>query len=119
MGVLSCCCGLYCSLTSLVGVYFFVLLAIMEFRGNTALKYYWGANTRTEEEWKHPSAENLPSQPSMRDKGIAFLILALIQLVFSGLCFWCGSNAMKAMDKEEEAEDAELAEAEGEGQEAR
>ena len=37
MGVLRTCCGLYCAFTALVGIYFFVILAIMEFRGNTFL----------------------------------------------------------------------------------
>jgi len=37
MGALRTCCGYYCASVSLVGVYFFILMAIMEFRGNTYL----------------------------------------------------------------------------------
>lgn len=35
MGALRTCCGYYCASVALVGVYFFILMAIMEFRGNT------------------------------------------------------------------------------------
>ena len=31
------CCGFYCAMTAAVGVYFFFILGIMEFRGNTYL----------------------------------------------------------------------------------
>ena len=30
-------CGFYCASVALVGIYFFIILAIMEFRGNTYL----------------------------------------------------------------------------------
>jgi hypothetical protein len=35
MGALRTCCGYYCASVALVGVYFFLMMAIMEFRGNT------------------------------------------------------------------------------------
>jgi hypothetical protein len=31
------CCGFYCAMTAAVGVYFFFILGIMEFKGNTYL----------------------------------------------------------------------------------
>jgi len=37
MGALKTCCGFYCAMTSLVGIYFFLIIAIMEFRGNAYL----------------------------------------------------------------------------------
>jgi len=49
------CCGFYCAMTAAVGVYFFFILGIMEFRGNTyltnVLQYVpcedWDANTNS------------------------------------------------------------------------
>ena len=38
MGALKTCCGFYCAMTSLVGIYFFIIIAVMEFRGNAYLK---------------------------------------------------------------------------------
>lgn len=35
--MLQTCCGFYCAMTSLVGIYFFIILAIMEWRGNSYL----------------------------------------------------------------------------------
>ena len=37
MGLLQTFCGFYCAMTSLVGIYFFLVLAVMEFRGNAFL----------------------------------------------------------------------------------
>jgi len=34
MGMLKTCCGFYCAMTALVGIYFFTVIAIMEMRGN-------------------------------------------------------------------------------------
>lgn len=34
-------CGFYCALTSAVGIYFYLILAIMEYKGNLTLKYIW------------------------------------------------------------------------------
>ena len=38
MGLAKTCCGFYCASVALVGVYFFVIMAIMEFKGNTYIK---------------------------------------------------------------------------------
>ena len=35
MGFLKTCCGFYCAMTAAVGVYFFFILGIMEFKGNS------------------------------------------------------------------------------------
>ena len=37
MNALKTCCGYYCASVALVGVYFFVIMAIMEFKGNSYL----------------------------------------------------------------------------------
>ena len=37
MGFARTCCGFYCAMTAAVGVYFFFILGIMEFKGNTYL----------------------------------------------------------------------------------
>ena len=37
MGALKTCCGFYCAMTAMVGIYFFLVLAIMEYRGNSFL----------------------------------------------------------------------------------
>lgn len=37
MSALKTVCGFYCASVALVGIYFFIILAIMEFRGNTYL----------------------------------------------------------------------------------
>jgi len=34
MGAFKTCCGIYCAFTALVGIYFFIVIAIMEFKGN-------------------------------------------------------------------------------------
>ena len=59
MGALKTCCGLYYSLTSIVGVYFFIVMAIMNLRGNMQTKYDWNA-TENEEKWdpKDPTHYN-------------------------------------------------------------
>jgi hypothetical protein len=41
MSFFATCCGFYCALTSAVGIYFYLILAIMEFKGNLTLKYIW------------------------------------------------------------------------------
>lgn len=67
MGVLRTCCGLYCAFTALIGIYFFVILAIMEYRGNTFLVQI----VQMKE-----GAESV--QPSNNEMGTAFLITAAI-----------------------------------------
>ena len=34
-------CGIYCAVSSAIGAYFYLVIAIMEFRQNQALKYDW------------------------------------------------------------------------------
>jgi hypothetical protein len=41
MSVFATMCGFYCALTSGVGIYFYLVLAIMEWKGNLTLKYIW------------------------------------------------------------------------------
>lgn len=36
-------CGFYCALTAFVGMYFFGVLAIMEYRENQSLAQFWQA----------------------------------------------------------------------------
>ena len=53
MSIFATYCGFYCALTSAVGVYFYLVLAIMEYKGNLTLKYIWNVEkpitTGTEE----------------------------------------------------------------------
>ena len=100
MGALKTCCGLYYSLTSIVGVYFFIVMAIMNLRGNMQVKYDWNA-AENETKWTtaigfEPDAYHQDKkQPDTTDKAIAYFILAAIQLGFAGACFVCGTNSLR------------------------
>ena len=87
-------CGFYCSFTALIGVYFFIVLSIMEFRGNPQVFYHW--------QWQE--GKTVAEQPSMNAKGVAFLILAGIELLLVILCYLCGNNSMKSDAEAEEKE---------------
>ena len=85
-------CGYYCSFSSLVGVFFFVVLGIMEARKNPFLgehyhkKYDYGheipeVDKKNEDKWK----ENFTRRATV------FFILAGINLVFMVTCYICGN----------------------------
>ena len=90
-------------MTSLVGIYFFIILAIMEYRGNSFLVQII-QNVESEID---PVTKKLhiPDQIDNNEKGTAYIITAVIQIVFTGLCYWCG-NASLASEKA--VEDAEI-----------
>jgi hypothetical protein len=44
MSFLATCCGFYCALASAVGIYFYLVLGIMELKGNHYLKYHMNSN---------------------------------------------------------------------------
>ena len=92
MGALRTCCGFYCSFVALVGVYFFVVLSVMEYRGNATLTQIYAKD----------EFEKRVERQEMR--GLAFLILAGIELILVGACFWCGNASMNESAMEEEAE---------------
>ena len=81
------CCGFYCAFTALIGVYFFIVIAIMEARKNPYLTYEY----------------NSPAQ-GYHDKMVAFLIVAAIEVVLCVLCFWCGRSSMESDRKKAEME---------------
>ena len=83
MGLFQTFCGFYCSMVALVGIYFFVVLAVMEFRHN---QYFVQV------------LQHLPmndTDKNTKDNGIAFLVLAVVQVVLAGACFACGNSSMK------------------------
>ena len=86
-------CGFYCALTAFVGMYFFAVLAVMEYRENQSLAQFWQAKAGTMDE-----------QPKQHDKMIAFIILIGIEFVLVLVCYFCGSASAKqdALDEEEE-----------------
>ena len=119
MNALKTCCGYYCASVALVGVYFFVIMAIMEFKGNTYLLQI--LQHQTCENWSsvsecccHPDLpltngvcttpesnclkEHQAGYPEVIDpktKGIAFLIVALVEVILIFGCYWCGADSMK------------------------
>ena len=96
--MLKTCCGFYCAMTALVGIYFFLILAIMEFRGNT---YLTQIIQNVENEHNDPSIEQI--DPT--SKGWAFIVLMVIQVLLTGGCFYLGTSSLK---EEQEAEEAEM-----------
>ena len=87
MGVFRTCCGFYCAFTALVGVYFFIVLAVMEWRKNPFLTFEY----------------NKPQQ-SYKDKRTAFFIVAAIEVVLCIVCFECGRWSMESDRKAAEQE---------------
>ena len=81
------CCGFYCAFTSLVGIYFFIVLAIMEYRKNPFLAYEYNA---PHTDWQ--------------GKYTAFLIVAAIEVVLCIGCFICGRSSMESDRKKAELE---------------
>ena len=120
MGALRTCCGYYCASVSLVGVYFFIMMAIMEFRGNTYIIQVL-QRTGCESDWYNEETSlcckeswydalsdadksakgktgcadtdaerENPRQPDPKSKGIAFLIFAAIEVALVFGCYLCG-----------------------------
>ena len=81
------CCGFYCAFTSLVGIYFFIVIAIMEYRKNPFLTYEY----------------NVPKQ-DYANKYTAFFIVAAIEVVLCIGCFICGRSSMESDRKKAELE---------------
>ena len=79
------CCGFYCSFTALIGIYFFIVLGIMEWRKNPFLTY----------EYNHPPMD-------YKAKMSAFFIVAAIEVVLCILCFLCGRSSMESDRKKAE-----------------
>ena len=106
MGVLRTCCGFYCSMTAAIGVYFFFILGIMEFKGNTfilnVLQYAHCPHGKYNEETLTCSE---PLEEINKDtKGKAFMITACIELVLVFACYMCGRSSMIEDEKAAEAE---------------
>jgi ABC-type multidrug transport system permease subunit len=97
MSFLQTCCGFYCGMTSLVGIYFFIVLAIMELRGNTFLVQI------VQNVEDHATKEHI--EIGATGKAVAFFVVAAIEVVFTVACFMCGRNSLK---KDQEAMEAEM-----------
>ena len=101
MGFATTFCGFYCALTSAVGVYFYLVLAIMEYQGNLTLKYIWNVPkpeaSGEEEELSHVS-------PDQKTKGLAFLILVGVEAAFLIGCLVCANISKNADAAQEEEE---------------
>jgi hypothetical protein len=104
MSFLATCCGFYCALTSAVGIYFYLVLAIMEYKGSLTMKYIWNVESEKGEGDSHknftPGEDGVPDP---KTKGLAFLILAGIELLFVVGCLFC-ANASRKADAEAEEE---------------
>ena len=124
MGALRTCCGYYCASVALVGVYFFILMAIMEFKGNTYVLQVLQRIGCPGESWneeleiccaedKGNTCLNLPTetqvveQPDPKKKGTAFLIMAGIELVLTFGCYWCGGQSASSDAEKAKAENEE------------
>ena len=90
MSVFNTCCGFYCSFVSLIGVYFFIILGVMQYRHNPWLV----------------KEKNGPGQDP-KQKGEAFFILAAIEFLFCILCYLCGSCSSRADTEAAEKEKME------------
>lgn len=104
MSALATLCGFYCALTSAVGIYFYLILAIMEYKNNLTLKYIWNVEKPSGGEPEHFDEV----APSTTTKGTAFLVLAAIEAAFVIGCLFC-ANASKNADAAEEEEQMRLA----------
>ena len=93
MGALKTCCGFYCSMTAMIGIYFFAILAVMEYRGNTFL-------VQIVQNEEHETIDNMM-------KAQVYAILAGVEVVLMILCFCCGRSSLNQAQIEEENEKAE------------
>ena len=113
MGAFTTFCGYYCALTSGVGIYFYLVLGLMEMKGNLGLKYIWNVErpsegfSETDAEGKvtytKEFADEYPDS-SMKDKAWAFIILACINAGFMIACLICASISQRADAAAEEEE---------------
>ena len=78
-------CGFYCASVALIGIYFFIILAIMEFRGNTYLMQMVQV----------VPPENGEKQPQIdaRIKGWAFMVTAGVQVIIMFGCYFCAKSS--------------------------
>ena len=88
-------CGFYCASVALVGVYFFIILAIMEFKGNTYLLQMVQnvAPDRTNGALP-PQSEIDGMQYNTKTKGWAFMITAGVQVIIMAGCYFCAKGSM-------------------------
>lgn len=93
-------CGFYCALTSAVGIYFYLVLAIMEYKGNLTLKYIWNVERPTVNGSEYEDFDK--EAPSMTTKGTAFIVLAIIEVAFVIGCLVCANISKNADEAEEE-----------------
>ena len=105
-------CGFYCALTSAVGIYFFLVLAIMEYKGNLTLKYIWNvekpSGAVTDKDTGNFNLMFDDEAPKQSTKGVAFLILAIVEAGFLIGCCVC-ANISRNRDQAEEEEEMRLA----------
>ena len=90
MGLFTTVCGYYCAFTALVGIYFFVILAIMELRGNIhiiQILQLQGAELKPGSKDEYEEME----QFDPKDKATAFFITAALQIILVIGCYFCGS----------------------------
>ena len=99
MGALRTCCGYYCAFTALVGVYFFVVLIIMELKGNQVLLQVKQVNEDLSFQEQKDGMKSV--------KAVGFGILAIIQVVLVFACYFCGKASA---DADENAKNAEIRE---------
>ena len=122
------CCGYYCASVAAVGVYFFILMAIMEFRGNTYLvqvlqrascenpstveigmcctEKWVDANPDNKNGCSGADAEKL-EQPNPSTKGTAFIVFAVIELLLVFGCFYCGKQSAESDEAKKKQENDE------------
>ena len=94
MSAFATCCGFYCALISFVGIYYYLVLAIMEYRGNLTLKYIW--NVERPSDGFQDANGNYNSTfsdeaPNMTTKGQAFLVLVVVEICFLAGCLVCAN----------------------------
>ena len=115
MGMMRTCCGLYCAMCSLVGIYFFIILAIMEWRGNQ----YLFQKVQENDKMPQPADRNLTrieidnwqigeGHDNQMIKGNAWIICAAINLVFTFACYICGMQSLNAGKEAAEKEKLKL-----------
>jgi hypothetical protein len=87
-----------------VGIYFYLVLAIMEYKGSLTMKYIWNVEAEKNSDGDHkaftPGEGDIPDP---KTKGLAFLILAGIEVLFVVGCLFC-ANASRNADAEAEEE---------------
>ena len=79
-----------------VGVYFFFILGIMEFKGNSYLTNILQYVPCPDGKWDDLTLSCSVAVPHIdKDiKGIAFMITAVIELILVFACYMCGKSSM-------------------------